>query len=136
MMQCTLQHEPIDVEALLAQCTNPSDGAVVCFIGRPRNIDNGREVVYLEYEAHQSMAIKELNALMKKASEQFAINDCIVVHRLGRVDIGQASVVIIVTSMHRKDAYAASQYIIDELKKIVPIWKKEFYKDGSQWKTG
>ncbi|NMB66154.1 MAG: molybdenum cofactor biosynthesis protein MoaE, partial [Spirochaetes bacterium] len=115
---------------------NPSDGAVVCFIGRPRNIDNGREVLYLEYEAHQSMAIKELTTIMQKALEQFTINDCIVVHRLGRVDIGQASVVIIVTAMHRKEAYNASQFIIDELKKSVPIWKKEYFNDGSQWKSG
>ncbi len=136
MMRCTLQYEPIDVDALLAQCTNPSDGAVVCFIGRPRNIDNGREVLYLEYEAHQSMAMKELNTIMRKASEQFTINDCIVVHRLGRVDIGQASVVIIVTAMHRKGAFNASQFIIDELKKSVPIWKKEYFNDGSQWKSG
>ncbi|MDH7553844.1 MAG: molybdenum cofactor biosynthesis protein MoaE [Spirochaetota bacterium] len=136
MKLCTLQYEPIDVDALLAQCTNPSDGAVVCFIGRPRNIDNGREVLYLEYEAHQSMAIKELTTIMQKALEQFTINDCIVVHRLGRVDIGQASVVIIVTAMHRKEAYNASQFIIDELKKSVPIWKKEYFNDGSQWKSG
>jgi molybdopterin synthase catalytic subunit len=136
MMRCTLQHEPIDVDALLVQCTNPSDGAVVCFIGRPRNIDNGREVLYLEYEAHESMAIKELNTIMHKALEQFTINDCIVVHRLGRVDIGEASVVIIVTSMHRKEAFNASQFIIDELKKCVPIWKKEYFNDGSQWKSG
>ncbi|MEJ5360961.1 MAG: molybdenum cofactor biosynthesis protein MoaE [Spirochaetota bacterium] len=136
MIQCTLQYEPINVDALLAQCTNPSDGAVVCFIGRPRNIDNGREVVYLEYEAHQSMAIKELNRIIQNASEQFTINDCIVVHRLGRVDIGQASVVIIVTAMHRKEAFNASQFIIDELKKSVPIWKKEYFNDGAQWKSG
>ena len=136
MKLCTLQYEPIDVDALLAQCTNPSDGAVVCFIGRPRNIDNGREVLYLEYEAHQSMAIKELTTIMQKALEQFTINDCIVVHRLGRVEVGQASVVIIVTAMHRKEAYNASQFIIDELKKSVPIWKKEYFNDGSQWKSG
>jgi molybdopterin synthase catalytic subunit len=136
MMQCILQYEPIEVEALLSQCTNPSDGAVVCFIGRPRNIDNGKEVLYLEYEAHQSMATKELTTIMQKASEQFAINDCIVAHRLGRVDIGQASVVIIVTSMHRKEAFSASQFIIDELKKTVPIWKKEHFNNGSQWKSG
>ncbi len=136
MKLCTLQYEPIDVDALLAQCTNPSDGAVVCFIGRPRNIDNGREVLYLEYEAHQSMAIKELTTIMQKALKQFTINDCIVVHRLGRVDIGQASVVIIVTAMHRKEAFNASQFIIDELKKSVPIWKKEYFNDGSQWKSG
>lgn len=136
MMQCILQYEPIQVEALLAHCTNPSDGAVVCFVGRPRNIDNGREVLYLEYEAHQSMATKELTTIMQKASEQFTINDCIVVHRLGRVDIGQASVVIIVTAMHRKEAYGASQFIIDKLKKSVPIWKKEYFNDGAQWKSG
>lgn len=136
MKLCTLQYEPIDVGALLTQCTNPSDGAVVCFIGRPRNIDNGREVLYLEYEAHQSMAIKELTTIMQKALKQFTINDCIVVHRLGRVEVGQASVVIIVTAMHRKEAYNASQFIIDELKKSVPIWKKEYFNDGSQWKSG
>jgi len=136
MKLCTLQYEPIDVDALLAQCTNPSDGAVVCFIGRPRNIDNGREVLYLEYEAHQSMAIKELTTIMQKALEQFTINDCIVVHRLGRVEVGQASVVIIVTAMHRKEAFNASQFIIDELKKSVPIWKKEYFKNGYQWKSG
>lgn len=136
MKLCTLQYEPIDVDALLTQCTNPSDGAVVCFIGRPRNIDNGREVLYLEYEAHQSMAIKELTTIMQKALKQFTINDCIVVHRLGRVEVGQASVVIIVTAMHRKEAYNASQFIIDELKKSVPIWKKEYFNDGSQWKSG
>ncbi len=131
-----LQYEPINVDVLLEQCTNPSDGAVVCFIGRPRNIDDGREVLYLEYEAHQSMAIKELTTIIQKASEQFAINDCIVVHRLGRVDIGQASVVIIVTAMHRKEAFNASQFIINELKKSVPIWKKEYFKNGYQWKSG
>ncbi len=135
-MLCNLQYESINVDELLSQCTNPSDGAVVCFIGRPRNVDNGKDVLYLEYEAHQSMAKKELTAIMQRAVEKFSIHDCIVVHRLGRVEIGQASVVIIVTSMHRKNAYDASQYIIDELKKSVPIWKKEFYKDGSQWKTG
>lgn len=136
MMQCILQYEPIQVEALLAQCANPSDGAVVCFIGRPRNIDNGKEVFYLEYEAHQSMAVKELTTIVQKASEQFTISDCIVVHRLGRVDIGQASVVIIVTAMHRKEAYGASEFIINELKKSVPIWKKEYFNDGTQWKSG
>ncbi|MCX8124468.1 MAG: molybdenum cofactor biosynthesis protein MoaE [Spirochaetes bacterium] len=135
MMQCILQYEPINIDELLSQCTNPADGAVVCFIGRPRNVADEKEVLFLEYEAHESMAKKELTAIMQKAVEKFNIHDCIVVHRLGRVDIGQASVVIIVTSMHRKNAYNASQFIIDELKKSVPIWKKEFYKDSAQWKS-
>ncbi len=136
MVLCNLQYEPIDVDALMSQCTNASDGALVCFIGKPRNIDNGKEVLYLEYEAHESMAKKELTAIIHKAIERYDIHDCIVVHRLGRVDIGQASVAIIVTSMHRNNAYAASQFIIDELKKTVPIWKKEYYADGSMWKSG
>ena len=136
MVQCKLQSETIDVAMLLSQCTNPSDGAVVCFIGKPRNIDNDREVLYLEYETHESMAKKEIDAIMKKAIELYGIHDCIVVHRLGKVNIGEISIVIVVTSMHRKDAYDASQYIINEIKKTVPIWKKEYFVNGAQWKSG
>ena len=131
----SFQAGPLDVEKLIAQSGNESDGAVVSFIGRPRNHSNNKEVLYLEYELYEPMARKELDKIVNHAIETWSLSNCMVVHRYGRVNISEASILIIVAASHRDEAYKASRYIIDSIKKTVPVWKKEFYTDGSVWKS-
>ena len=127
---------PILIEPLVSQLQQPEDGAVVVFDGIVRNHSQGRKTLYLEYEGYEPMALKKMREIEEIARNRWPVNRIGIVHRLGRLEIGEASVVIVVTSAHRKVAFEACQYIIDTLKKTVPIWKKEFFADGEVWVEG
>lgn len=133
MFRVALQKEPLNESDVLMNLATDADGAVVAFVGRARNFSDGKAVCYLEYEAYESMARKELEKICKTAVERWSLSGCALIHRYGRVDIGEASIVIGVSSSHRKEAFAAAMYIIDTIKQTVPIWKKEYYSDGSMW---
>jgi molybdopterin synthase catalytic subunit len=128
-----LSAEPIDVASVTAFLASPSDGAVVVFAGIVRNEARGRPVVRLEYEAYDSMARSEMERIFAAMRERFGVERARVVHRTGRCEIGEPSVVIAVAAPHRAAAFDACRLCIDELKAAVPIWKKEFYADGSEW---
>jgi molybdopterin synthase catalytic subunit len=124
---------PIDELALEQVVRTDADGAVIVFRGVARRQSRGREVVHLEYEAYPEMAEKVMAEIGEEMKSRWPITKVAIVHRTGVLEIGQASVVIAVSAPHRGEAFAASQYAIDRLKRVVPIWKKEVWSDGSQW---
>jgi molybdopterin synthase catalytic subunit len=126
-------HEAIDLNELVRYVTNPEAGAIATFIGTTRNNNEGRRVIALDYEAYPEMAEKELARIGDDAGKQWPICRMAIVHRLGPVQIGQASVIIAVSSAHRDAAFAASRFAIEEIKKTVPIWKKEVFEGGEVW---
>lgn len=128
-----LVREPIDIQSITDSLQNPEDGAVVVFEGVVRNHSNGKSVRFLEYEAYEPMALKKLEEICSRAKTEFEIRDIAIVHRLGHMNLGECSTVIVVTSAHRRPAFDACRFAIDTIKKIVPIWKKEFYEDGQVW---
>jgi molybdopterin synthase catalytic subunit len=128
--------EPIDVRALVAQLARGADGAVVVFEGVVRDHSYGRRTLYLEYEAYEPMALGEMRRLALDVRRTFPIDRIAIVHRLGRLEIGETSVAIVVTSAHRAPAFDACRSAIDRLKKTVPIWKKEYFSDGAVWAEG
>lgn len=128
--------EAINTAATLAKLKQGQDGAALVFEGVVRNQTRGRKTLYLDYEAYEEMALRELEALAVKAIEQFKIRDVAIVHRLGRLEIGETSVVIAVASAHRAPAFEACRWLIDTLKRTVPIWKKEYFEDGAVWADG
>ncbi len=131
-----LTREPISSSDLARQVAAGSDGAVITFEGIVRNNTKGRATRYLEYECYESMALKMMQDLTGELAAKHAVGRMAMVHRLGRMEIGEASVVIIVAAPHRKAAYEASRDAIDTLKRTVPIWKKEFFEDGEVWVDG
>ncbi|MCU0848946.1 MAG: molybdenum cofactor biosynthesis protein MoaE [Spirochaetes bacterium] len=133
MKSISIQKEPIDTGMHLAECGTDEDGSIVSFTGRPRKNSNNRTVTYLEYESYDGMARKELEKISDEAALNWKISSCTVAHRTGRIEIGEASIFICVASPHRAESFQACMYIIDQIKKRVPIWKKEFYTDGSSW---
>jgi molybdopterin synthase catalytic subunit len=128
--------DPIPTDELARQLKAPADGAVVVFEGIVRNHSRGRKTLYLEYEAYEPMAVRKMEEIGDDAKQKFAIDHIGMVHRLGRLEIGETSVAIIVTSAHRRAAFEACQYAIDRLKQSVPIWKKEYFADGAVWAEG
>lgn len=122
----------IDTDQVVASVTTPETGAVVTFIGLTRNFTGDMDVEYLVYEAYDSMAIKMMEKIGRDAKEKFDIRDIAITHRVGKVKIEEASVVIAVSASHRKPAFQACEYAIDTLKELVPIWKKEFLTSGKQ----
>ena len=136
-----LTTEPLDITSIARRVVLPECGATVTLDGYARRFtkqkDGGtRETLYLEYEAYESMALKEMQKLIDQANAQFEISNIGIVHRLGKLEIGETSVVISVAAPHRKAAFAACEWLIRELKRIVPIWKKEVYADGEVWVEG
>jgi molybdopterin synthase catalytic subunit len=126
--------EPIDTQAVLAQVASPEAGAVVLFLGTTRQFTAGRETASLDYECYHDMALAKLAELEAEARSKWPLSHCAVVHRTGHVAIGEASVAVAVSSAHRGIAFEAGQWLIDRLKEVVPIWKKENWADGtSQW---
>jgi molybdopterin synthase catalytic subunit len=123
--------EPIDIVKLLQQAHRAEAGAVVLFSGEVRNDGNPKHVSYLEYEAYIPMAEKIIDEIVRQAKERWKLCFAFAVHRIGRVEISESAVVVITVHGHRKEAYDANQYIIDQIKSDVPIWKCEYYTDGT-----
>lgn len=132
----SLIEKPIATPEILAEIKAPPDGAVVVFEGIVRNESRGRRTLFLEYEAYPAMALAQMEELAERALEQFEIREVIMVHRVGRLDIGETSVLIAVASAHRAAAFDACRWLIDTLKRQVPIWKKEHFEDGAVWADG
>jgi molybdopterin synthase catalytic subunit len=132
----SIVHERIDAHTAVTSLERPDDGALVIFDGMVRNNTRGRRTLYLVYEAYEEMALEQMHALRDKALEDFAIRDVAMVHRLGRIEVGESSVLIAVASAHRAAAFEACRWLIDTLKKTVPIWKKEHFEDGAVWADG
>ena len=131
-----LTRDRIDAEPLIRAAKSGEDGAVVVFDGIVRNNSRGRRTLYLDYEAYEEMAAKQMKELAGEAITRFSVRHVSIVHRLGRLNVGETSVLIIVASAHRAQAYEASRWLIDTLKKTVPIWKKETFADGAVWADG
>jgi molybdopterin synthase catalytic subunit len=131
-----LTTNPIDINYVARRVVPPECGATVTLDGYVRKFTKGRETLHLFYEAYEPMALKEMQKLVERAKTDFEISNVGIVHRLGRLDIGETSVVISVAAPHRKAAFAACDWLIRELKRTVPIWKKEIYADGEVWVEG
>lgn len=128
--------EAIDTQSVLASMKQPTDGAAVIFEGIVRDNSRGRRTLYLDYEAYEEMALKQMDELAEQALAEFPIREVAIVHRLGRLNIGEVSVLIVVASAHRAPGFDASRWLIDTLKRTVPIWKKEYFEDGAVWAAG
>ena len=133
---CAIVRERIETAELVEKMKAPQDGAVVVFEGIVRNHSGGRTTLYLEYEAYESMALAKMREIGAQMREKFSIRRYAIVHRLGRLEIGETSVLLVVCSAHRAAAFDACRYGIDTLKRNVPIWKKEFFRDGAVWAEG
>jgi molybdopterin synthase catalytic subunit len=127
---------PIDVPGTVSRLKRGEDGATLAFEGIVRNQTRGRRTLYLDYEAYEGMARQQMESLAAEALGQFQIRDVAIVHRLGRLEIGETSVLIAVSSAHRAAAFDACRWLIDTLKRTVPIWKKEYFVDGAVWADG
>jgi len=134
---CRVTADVIDVAGLLAAVPSPADGAVLLFLGIVRDENDGRAVASLEYEAYAEMAERKMREIADEARGRWPVGEVAVVHRTGRLEIGEASVAIAVASPHRVEAYEASRYVIEELKRRVPVWKREGYVEGeTRWVPG
>jgi molybdopterin synthase catalytic subunit len=131
-----LTREPIDARAIAELILRPEDGAICLFEGVVRNNSRGKATRFLEYEAYETMALKTMEEIGTLVRQAWDIGSVAIIHRLGHMEIGETSVAIVITSPHRKASFDACEYAIDRLKKIVPIWKKEFFEDGEVWVEG
>ncbi len=131
-----LVRKPISPSKLVRHVRASSDGAVVTFDGCVRDNTRGRRTLYLEYEAYEPMALAKMEEIAAELHRKFSIGRIAMVHRLGLIEIGEPSVLIVVAAPHRAAAFEACRYAIDTLKKTVPIWKKEFFEDGAVWAEG
>ena len=120
-------------ETVTQNVRSKSNGAVITFLGTTRNETKGRKVLRLEYEAYEPMASQKISEIVTEVQEKFSVSDISVCHRIGTIDIGEISLVVSVSSPHRKDSFQACQYVVDRIKEIVPIWKKEIFMDGEKW---
>ena len=132
----SLVRQPMDTAALAASVRAPEDGAVATFDGCVRNHSRGRATLYLQYEAYEPMALAKMREICAEMHTRFAIRRIAMVHRLGRLEIGETSVFIAVSAGHRAAALDACRFAIDTLKRTVPIWKKEYFADGAVWAEG
>jgi molybdopterin converting factor subunit 1 len=134
--RASIVRDKIDPHQIVPPMERPEDGAIAMFDGLVRNNSRGRKTLYLEYEAYEQMALKQMEELISEALKRFPARDARIVHRLGRIEIGESSVFIAVASAHRAAAFDACRWLIDTLKKTVPIWKKEYFEDGAVWADG
>lgn len=135
-MQVFLTEAVIDANAIMDALKAGEDGAVTVFDGIVRNNTKGRSTLYLDYSAYETMALEQMRGLAAEAMERFGVRDVAIVHRLGRLEVGETSVLIAVASAHRGVTFDACRWLIDTLKKQVPIWKKEVFVDGAVWSPG
>jgi molybdopterin synthase catalytic subunit len=131
-----LVQKPIDIPALVGEVRADQDGAIVTFDGFVRNQSHGRPTLYLDYEAYEPMALAKMKEIGQLLHEKYAIHRVSMVHRLGRLQIGETSVFIAISAPHRAAAFDACRFAIDTLKRTVPIWKKEYFEDGAIWADG
>jgi molybdopterin synthase catalytic subunit len=127
-----LVDQPIDVGGLIGAVSRPANGAILLFLGLVRDVNQGRGVTGIEYSAYEAMAARELTAIVDEAGDRFDVEDLVVEHRLGQLAIEEASVGIAVAHAHRAEVYDVSRWVIEELKRRVPIWKRELYVDGTR----
>jgi molybdopterin synthase catalytic subunit len=128
--------EPLDPKPLVEAVRRDESGAVALFYGVVRNENLGRTVRYLEYDAYEAMALKKLREVADEVSAKFPITGIGALHRIGRLEIGETSLLVAVSSAHRKEAFEACHYAVDRIKKTVPVWKREVWDDGSEWIEG
>lgn len=126
----------LDLKTLAQKVASQSDGAIATFSGIVRGKNQGKKVLFLEYEAYPEMAIKMMERIGREVQANWGLESLRIQHRVGRLNVGETSVVIVVAAPHRDDAFAACQYAINRLKRIVPIWKKEVFEDGEVWVEG
>jgi molybdopterin synthase catalytic subunit len=136
MMRVEITDEVIPSAEIAAEIKAGADGAVCVFDGIVRDNTRGRKTLYLDYEAYREMALEKMPGLAREAIERFGVRDVALVHRLGRLSVGETSVLIVVASAHRGAGFEACRWLIDTLKKTVPIWKKEQFVDGAVWADG
>jgi MoaE-MoaD fusion protein len=132
----SLVHAPINMMTIVCDVRADQDGAIVTFDGFVRNESHGRRTLYLEYEAYEQMALAKMKEIGQLIHQKFDIHRVAIVHRLGRLEIGETSVFIAVSAPHRAAAFDACRFAIDTLKRTVPIWKKEYFEDGAVWADG
>ncbi len=131
-MRAAIVTRAIDPAALVAEATTADHGAVILFLGTVRDVNEGRAVSGIEYQAYEAMAARELEAIVAEAASAFGTDAIVVEHRVGRLGLGEASVGIAVSHAHRAPAYEVSRFVIEELKRRVPVWKREEYADGDR----
>jgi molybdopterin synthase catalytic subunit len=131
-MRASLVDRPIDVLALIREVTDDSCGASVAFLGTVREVNDGRPVSGIEYSAYRAMAEREMTLILGEAAEKFGVTRLVIEHRLGSLGLGDVSVAVVVAHAHRAPALDANRYVIEELKRRVPIWKLEQYHDGTR----
>ncbi len=129
----TVTSSPLNPEEITNAVRDCGNGAIITFLGTTRELSEGKDVLYLEYEAYQPMAEAMLNQIVMEIQEKWDINHVAIAHRTGKLAIGEISLVVAIGSEHRKEGFQAAQYTVDRIKTIVPIWKKEVFKDGSVW---
>lgn len=130
-------NKAIDINIYFKEAHHESAGAVVMFSGETRNHNKNKKVLYLEYEAHEDGAEKMIGDILEDSKNKWPLHYAFCVHRIGRVEISESSILVVTSSSHRKDAYEANRYILDRVKKEAPVWKKEFFADGEvQWSEG
>ena len=132
----SIVRDVIDTQRIVGGLKRGEDGAALVFEGVVRNQTRGRKTLYLDYEAYEAMALGQMESLAGQALQQFQVRNVAIVHRLGRLEIGETSVLIAVASAHRAAAFDACRWLIDTLKRSVPIWKKEYFEDGAVWADG
>jgi molybdopterin synthase catalytic subunit len=135
-MRVAITNAVIDFARIMEEIKTGPDGAVCTFDGIVRNNTRGRQTLFLDYEAYEAMALQQMQGLAAEAISRFGVRDVALVHRLGRLQVGESSVFIVVASAHRGVAFDACRWLIDTLKKTVPIWKKEQFVDGAVWADG
>jgi len=133
MIDIQISSSPLNIAACIDAVVSPDCGGVDIFIGTVRNATAGKKVLRLEYEAYESMALKEMHKIADEASRKWPVENMVIHHRTGVLQIGDAAVVIAVSSPHRAAAFEACRFTIDTLKQTVPIWKKEIFEDGETW---
>ena len=132
----SIVRDVIDTQDVVRNIKSSEDGAAVVFEGVVRNQTRGRKTLYLDYEAYEEMALAQMEGLAEQALKQFQVREVALIHRLGRLEIGETSVLVVVASAHRAAAFDACRWLIDTLKRTVPIWKKEYFEDGAVWADG
>ena len=131
-----ITREPLDRNALIASVSDPGTGGIVVFEGVVRDNARGKQIRYLEYDVYPEMAVQQIREILAEAERRWYVDHVAVAHRIGRLEIGEASVMIVVATPHRAEAFEACRYIIDTLKTTVPIWKKEVATNGEEWVEG